>query len=92
MTPQNWQSVELPKLISDDAILMDINMPKIDGYETSKSIRELGIEIPIIALTAFDRSEVETKAKECGISDIIIKPFSPEILFEMIDKFLNSKQ
>ena len=87
-----FEALEILKSTAFDIILMDINMPKIDGYETSKSIRELGIEIPIIALTAFDRSEVETKAKECGISDIIIKPFSPEILFEMIDKLLNSKQ
>jgi signal transduction histidine kinase/CheY-like chemotaxis protein len=86
-----FEALEILKATAFDIILMDINMPKIDGYETSKSIRELGIEIPIIALTAFDRSEVETKAKECGISDIIIKPFSPEILFEIMDKLLNSK-
>ena len=49
-------------------------------------IRDLGIDTPIIALTAFERDEVESKAKEFGISDVIIKPFNPEILFDTILK------
>jgi CheY-like chemotaxis protein len=81
-----YEALDLLKTATFDIILMDINMPVIDGYETSKMIRDLGIDTPIIALTAFERSEVEAKAKEFGITDVVIKPFNPEMLFETIDK------
>lgn len=86
-----YEALELLKSNAFDVILMDINMPVIDGYETSKLIRELGIQTPIIALTAFERSEVEIKAKQFGISDVIIKPFVPETLFEMMHILLKEK-
>ena len=84
------EAIEILKTKSFDIILMDINMPTLDGYETTKIIRELGIQTPVIALTAFERSEVEAKAKEFGISDLIIKPFVPELLFEMMENLTNS--
>jgi len=86
-----YAALDLLKTVLFDVILMDINMPDIDGYETSRRIRAEGIETPIIALTAYQRSEVEAQAQECGISDVIIKPFTPETLFDMIDKLLNKK-
>ncbi|WP_432670059.1 ATP-binding protein [Flavobacterium sp. SM2513] len=84
------EAIDILKTTAFDIILMDINMPTLDGYETTKIIRELGIQTPIIALTAFERSEVEAKAKEFGISGVIIKPFVPEVLFEMMDDLLNA--
>jgi CheY-like chemotaxis protein len=87
-----YEALNLLTTESFDLILMDINMPNMDRYETSKRIRAAGIETPIIALTAYQRSEVEAQAKDCGISDVIIKPFSPEILFEMIEKVLNTNK
>jgi CheY-like chemotaxis protein len=87
-----YEALNLLTTESFDLILMDINMPNMDGYETSKRIRAAGIETPIIALTAYQRSEVEAQAKDCGISDVIIKPFSPEILYEMIEKVLNTNK
>lgn len=84
-----FEALDKLKTTSFDIILMDINMPKIDGYETSKLVRESGIETPIIALTAFEKSEVEAKSAQYGITDVIMKPFTPEALFEMIDKLMN---
>ena len=84
-----FAALEILKSTQFDIILMDINMPKIDGYETSKLIRESGITTPIIALTAFDKTEVEAKITECGITDVIIKPFTPDDLFEMTYKLIN---
>lgn len=83
-----YEALNILKSTSFDIILMDINMPLLDGYETSKMIRAYGIKTPIIALTAFDRTEVESKAKESGITDVIIKPFKSEILFEVIDNLV----
>lgn len=82
------EAIDLLKTSAFDVILMDINMPQIDGYETSKIIRELGITTPIVALTAFERGEVEAKSKLVGIDDIIIKPFTAGHLFDIIEKLL----
>lgn len=73
-----------------DAILMDINMPKINGYETTKLIREKGYTIPIIAVTAFEKEEVQEKVKLSGMDDIIAKPFDVRKLFQMIRLHINS--
>lgn len=68
-----------------DVILMDINMPVINGFETTRMIRDKGIDIPIIALTAFDKDEITDEAKLSGMNDILIKPFEPLRLFQIIN-------
>lgn len=68
-----------------DVILMDINMPIINGFETTRMIRAKGIDVPIIALTAFDKDEITDEAKLSGIDDILIKPFEPVRLFQIIN-------
>ncbi|MEG1236490.1 MAG: ATP-binding protein, partial [Flavobacterium sp.] len=50
-----------------DLILMDINMPLMNGFETTKRIRLLGIKTPIVALTAFDKDEITDEAISSGI-------------------------
>ncbi|TDO95678.1 response regulator [Flavobacterium sp. 245] len=67
-----------------DLILMDINMPLMNGFETSKRIRLQNIKTPIVALTAFDKDEITDEAISSGINDIIIKPFEPVKLFKII--------
>ncbi len=67
-----------------DAILMDINMPLISGFEATRRIRAAGIKTPVIALTAFDKDEVTEEAIASGMDDIIIKPFDPIKLFRII--------
>ncbi|KAF2328579.1 response regulator [Flavobacterium daemonense] len=67
-----------------DLILMDINMPLMNGFETSKRIRLQDIKTPIVALTAFDKDEITDEAISSGINDIIIKPFEPVKLFKII--------
>lgn len=71
-----------------DVILMDLNMPIIDGFETTRIIREMGYEMPIIALTAFESKEVENQAINVGIDDIIMKPFEPSLLYKIIESEL----
>ena len=68
-----------------DLILMDINMPLMNGFETTKRIRQLGIKTPIVALTAFDKDEITDEAISSGMNDIIIKPFEPVKLFKIIN-------
>jgi signal transduction histidine kinase len=87
-----YKAIELLKEENFDAILMDINMPKINGFETSKIIRETDLKIPIIAVTAFDKSEIEEKLKEAQINDVIVKPFEPTKLFEIIYRLINGNK
>ena len=75
-----------------DLILMDINMPLINGFETTRKIRDKGIKIPIIALTAFDKQEVMEEAISAGMNDIIVKPFEPSKLFQVIHNQVKSKE
>ncbi|UTN03676.1 response regulator [Flavobacterium bizetiae] len=72
-----------------DLILMDINMPLMNGFETTKRIRLKGIKTPIVALTAFDKDEITDEAISSGMSDIIIKPFEPVKLFKIISYLIH---
>ena len=70
-----------------DLILMDIQMPEMDGYEATKRIRKLKppiCEIPIIAMTANASSNDEEKSLKTGMNDYISKPFNPETLYNKI--------
>ncbi|WP_445722052.1 response regulator [Flavobacterium sp.] len=87
-----YQAVELLEKHDFDAILMDINMPKINGFETTKLIRQRNYSLPIIAVTAFEKEEVEEKAKISGIDDVIAKPFDAKQLFKMIHQHVSVKQ
>lgn len=68
-----------------DVILMDINMPLISGFETTRKIRLKGIQTPIIALTAFAKDEITEEALDAGMNDIMIKPFESIKLFQVIN-------
>ncbi|HTM99720.1 MAG TPA: ATP-binding protein [Pedobacter sp.] len=68
-------------------ILMDLNMPVMDGYEASKKIRELDAKIPIIALTANLKKDIEARIIELSINDVIVKPFLPDELYQKVKKY-----
>ena len=69
-----------------DLILMDINMPVMNGFEATRLIRNKGMQTPIIALTAFDKEEVTEEAISAGFNDIISKPFDSEKLYKTINE------
>ncbi|NJO89097.1 MAG: response regulator [Chloroflexia bacterium] len=73
---------------SIDLILMDISMPKMDGYTASKTLREEGYNIPIIAQSAFSVEEEKDKIIEAGCNDFISKPINKEELLEKIDSLI----
>ncbi|HEU4788625.1 MAG TPA: response regulator, partial [Flavobacterium sp.] len=80
-----FKALEILENQEFDVILMDINMPLMNGFETSRRIRQKGIETPIIALTAFDKNEITDEAIMAGINDIIVKPFEVVQLFKIIN-------
>jgi PAS domain S-box-containing protein len=74
-----------------DMVLMDIQMPEVDGYQAAKIIRQMEGEyyqnIPIIALTASVLSSVGAKVKAAGMNDFVMKPFEPTELLAKITQY-----
>lgn len=73
-----------------DLVLMDIQLPVIDGYEATRRIKstpELR-DIPIIAVTSYALSGDETKAKQAGCDGYVAKPFSPRQLLAQVRSLL----
>lgn len=81
-------ALEILDTLQFDVILMDINMPVMNGFETTRRIREKGITTPIIALTAYDKEEISEEAIAAGINDILIKPFAPALLIKTINQLI----
>ena len=69
-----------------DLVLMDIQMPVMDGYTATEEIRKFNTIIPIIALTASLSIDIQEKATEVGMNGFITKPFNPNELFAIISK------
>lgn len=70
-----------------DLILMDLQMPEMDGFETARRIRKLGgcfAQIPIYALSANALNDVESEVKAAGMEGFISKPFRPKNLREIL--------
>ncbi len=70
-----------------DLILLDVMMPKMNGYETSAEIRKIS-KVPIIMLTAKSEEKDELMGYEIGIDEYITKPFSPKILVARVEAVL----
>ncbi|MFD2916522.1 response regulator [Psychroserpens luteus] len=83
------QSISIVKEKNFDLILMDINMPDMDGFEVTKHIRMFNPNIPILALTALNSSEIEEKAHQVGINQVITKPYNFEEFKDTILSYSN---
>lgn len=75
-----------------DIVLMDIQLPDLNGYEALKSIREFRTELPIIAQTAYALSGDKEKAINAGFNAYISKPINRDLLFGTIDNIFNGKK
>ena len=71
-------------------ILIDLHMPVMDGFEASRTMRQNGITMPIIALTANLPSEIERDIKKAGIDDLVVKPFLPDELYRKVLRYVDS--
>jgi CheY-like chemotaxis protein len=71
-----------------DLILMDIQMPYMDGYEATAAIRDKAIKTPIIALTAYAMPEDRDKCLKAGCDDYLSKPINRGQLLEILARFL----
>lgn len=92
---QNWngwvsvarngaEAVEWAMKEKFDLILMDLQMPVMDGFTATGEIRKFNKTIPIIALTAYNASEFKEKTKDSGMNGYITKPFKPDEVLQTI--------
>ena len=84
------EGVRLAQSERPDLILMDIQLPILDGYEATRRIRALAElkSIPIIAVTSYALSGDEAKALAAGCDSYVAKPFSPRELLAKVREFL----
>ena len=90
MAENGLEALQLVEQNTFDIILMDINMPVMNGIEASIKMRNLGIKTPIIALTASDKENIlkEILEKKNGLTDVLVKPFEYADLENVISRYI----
>ncbi|WP_298538697.1 response regulator [uncultured Aquimarina sp.] len=86
LASNGMNAIEMVKSESFDLILMDINMPEMNGLDATTVIRTFNTHIPIIALTAVEEGEIRDQALSVGMNDVIIKPYDTQQFFQTIMK------
>ncbi len=85
-----YHALELAKKQSYDLVLMDLQMPGIDGYTTARRLRDDGLPCPILALTASAPSEVEAPCSAAGMTECLTKPIDRTALFASLARHLTA--
>jgi len=86
-----FEACEMLTAHTFDLVLMDVSMPKMDGIEATLQIRKESLgksQLPIIALTAHNLSEVQERCLEAGMNDFVTKPISGSALATKINSWL----
>lgn len=89
------QAFEQVRSNSYSVVLMDVQMPDVDGFESTQQIREWEMEtgrhIPIIAMTAHAMQGDRERCLEAGMDDYVSKPLEPKVLFSALDRWTQSE-
>ncbi|MBN2171701.1 MAG: response regulator [Candidatus Krumholzibacteriota bacterium] len=87
------QAIEKAVAEKPDLIVLDVMMPRLDGYETCRRLKEMPEtkHIPVLLLTAKGRDVDRKKGFEMGANDYITKPFSPNKLITRVQEILGIK-
>jgi CheY-like chemotaxis protein/HPt (histidine-containing phosphotransfer) domain-containing protein len=89
LAPNGRIAVEKARAGAYDLILMDMQMPELDGYGATASLRAAGVGTPIVALTANAMAEDRGKCLAAGCTDYLAKPVEQRQLLEMVSRFLH---
>lgn len=73
-----------------DLILMDVKMPILSGYETTRKVKKLRADLPVIAQTAYSLTGEKRKSMEAGCDGYLSKPIRPDELFETVARYLDN--
>ena len=95
VAPNGREAVSLYEQEEYGVVLMDCQMPEMDGYEAARTIREaeksLGKRTPVIAITALTMAGECLRCQAAGMDDYLIKPVAPAALFECIAAHVGHK-
>ncbi len=88
------EGIELAKRNQFDVILVDIQLPQFDGYETTRRLRKLKAldEVPIIAVTSYAMAGDHDKAMASGFDGYIEKPIDPDTFAKIIEQVVTEKR
>jgi len=86
------QAVAVQWKFEPDLALLDIMMPKLDGYTACDTLRKVHPELPIVMLSAKDRDEDKREASDWGSDDYLTKPFDVDELLLVIRRLLEPRQ
>lgn len=86
------QAVDMFAEVHPDLVLMDINMPVMDGYEAFRQIRELSPAVPVIALTAYAFETDRRRMFDVGFDDCLAKPLRADELRARVAAMLAAKE
>lgn len=84
------EAIELAQAESPDLILMDLNMPVLDGFNATLRIREYvpTRDVPVVAVTAYDTAEFRAAASAVGCCDYVVKPLDLDRLGALLGRLL----
>jgi two-component system cell cycle response regulator DivK len=86
------EGIDIAKENCPNLILLDIQLPVMDGYDVAKELRKiLGDAVPIIAITSYAMPGDREKALKAGCSDYITKPINPDTFMTNIEQYLSSQ-
>ena len=87
------QAVEIHRSVRPDAILLDVMLPEMDGFETCQAIRrDDNRGVPIVMLTALDSPECRQRGIESGADAYFLKPFDPDEIIENLQTLLKEAE
>ena len=88
MADNGWEALARLQQTTYDMVLMDIQMPEMDGYNATRRIRtELGLDVPVIAMTAHALAGERERCLSSGMNEYISKPVNERELYELIIRF-----
>jgi DNA-binding response OmpR family regulator len=90
--PDGEKGLELATSSRPDLILLDVMLPKVNGYEVCRLLREEGLDVPVIMLTAKDQESDIVLGLNLGADDYVTKPFSVRELMARVNAFLRRRQ